>query len=102
MYVQPVVKPLEYIVLSLILAISILIGVYYGFKDRIHALFSCKKKTNNGTVEAVEMSSKGDKQDGEEDAKLTEYLTAKSRYKAQNSFQSLVYFKMNKAWESCR
>lgn len=82
MYVQPVVKPLEYIVLSIILAISILIGVYYGFKDRIHALFSCKKKIiKNGKVEAVEMSSRGDGE--EEDAKLTEYLTAKSRYKSK-------------------
>ena len=74
---------LDYVVLILILLFSILIGVYYGFKDDLALIWNRVKNTfykpKSNKIVDIELKSKENKTLDEEIVdKLNEYLTASS------------------------
>lgn len=71
----------DYLVLIIILAISLLIGLYFGFKSK---LLKCLNKNNKTTVDKneIELQDSNDSQEQNESkknaSKVSEYLTANS------------------------
>ena len=66
----------DYLVLSLVLSISVLIGFYHGFRDKLRKLF----KTNKGeqTTSAIELDPIEVDRELENRGKTSEYLMANS------------------------
>ncbi len=63
----------DYLVLIIILAISLLIGLYFGFKSKLKCLNSSNKiTTDKNEIELKELS------DSSENSQVSEYLTANS------------------------
>lgn len=68
------IEPLDYVILSLILAISIFIGIYHGFKVKIMKFFKKKRIEVEGFKNNVEMVDLGDSHN----TKVGEYFIANS------------------------